>query len=106
MNKPQDPKAAEPAQTTSATTVDLPRLVRLLVLLDAAIPEGEGAVSLNLFSDLSGYFTLEMWGVVVAKGAFGGKIITDRVAVTEANPDWLPDVESIVARLNSILTHD
>jgi hypothetical protein len=29
MNKPQDPVAAEPVQTTSVPAVDLPRLVRL-----------------------------------------------------------------------------
>ena len=30
MNKPQDPEAAKPVQTTSVPAVDLPRLVRLL----------------------------------------------------------------------------
>ena len=31
MNKPQDPEAAEPVQTTNVPAVDLPRIVRLSV---------------------------------------------------------------------------
>lgn len=92
-------------ENKAAPSVDVPRLVRLLGLLDAAIPEGEGAVSLKMFSDLSGCFVLEMWGAVVAEGAFGEEIIMDRGTVIGANPDWLPDVESVVARLNSILAN-
>lgn len=81
------------------------RLVSLLKSMDAAIPEGEGCVSLRLYADASGRFDLEMWGALVASGPLGEVLVTDRGLVIGANPDWLPDVEALVARLNSILAN-
>ena len=73
-------------------------MLNLLKLLNDTIPKGEGAVSLNG----SGGFNLEMWGALVASGD-PKEIFVDRSLVIQNNPDWLPTVESIVARLNSIL---
>jgi len=84
----------------------VPRLVSLLSSLDAAIPEGEGTISLRLFSDASGRLDLEMWGAPVASGSLGEEIVVVRGLVIGANPDWLPDVEALVASLNSILAND
>lgn len=81
------------------------KLTNVLNALDAAIPEGEGAVSLRLFADGGGRFELEMWGAPVASGTLGEELVTDHGLVIGANPDWLPDVEALVARLNSILAN-
>lgn len=89
-----------------APSVDVSRLFRLLGLLDAAIPECEGAVFMKLFSDLSGSFKVEMCGVVVAEGDFGKEIMTYRGRVLATYPDRLPDVERLVERLNAILANN
>lgn len=99
---PPEPETAA-QQETGGDCVS--RLVSLLNSLDAAIPEGEGAISLRLFADGSGRIELEMWGAPVASGPLGEEIVTDRGLVVGANPDWLPDVEALVARLNSILAN-
>ncbi len=100
MDKKQNSASAETDQST-----DMARLVSLLKSLDAAVPEAQGALSLKLFADMTGRFDLEMWGAPVASGKLGEEILVDRGLVVGSNPDWLPDVESLVARLNSILAN-
>lgn len=85
------------------TNEQINTLVNLLKDLDNAIPKDEGAVSIQLYSDGSGRINLEMLGVLVAYGCLGEEMIIDHSLVNEMNPDWLPDIEVYVKRLNQIL---
>lgn len=73
----------------------------LLDKLDAMVPEGEGAVSLTIYSDGSSRMNLEMWGATVAKKAEGQPFVLDTHAIQTQNPDWMPALEKLVEKLNT-----
>lgn len=81
----------------------LNKIINLLASLESVVPENEGAISYRVYSDGSGVLDLEMWGSLVASGRLGEEMSVNSKFIITSNPDWLPDILSMVKRMNSIL---
>ena len=80
---------------------ELDRIVKYLQLMQAEIPDGLGCVSATIQHDGSFSIDLEYSGVDVAY-VEDCKMVINYATVINANPDWLPEIESIVERINKL----
>ena len=82
------------------------QLIDILEEMENFVPRMEGSISARIFSSLSGYFILEMWGVDVAEAKFGIKthceMYLDRKLAMEF-PDRIHELEEIVSNINKVI---
>ena len=65
-----------------------------------------GVISITVFPDCSGHMDLHLWGLNLSSAELGKPFYVNEVLVKEQNPDWLPEVRSIVEELNKLIEDD